>query len=141
RAVRPGGCPRAGSGRGEDMRMTDGSADDAGGPPPTVDEAVAGVDCTGRTALVTGGASGLGEQTARALASAGAAVVLSARRAGAAESAASRIRDAVPGARVETLELDLADLGSVAAAADRVRGPGDGVGLLVNNAGVMYSPL
>ncbi len=121
--------------------MTDGSTAGAGGARTTVDDVVAGADCAGRTALVTGGASGLGEQTARALAAAGATVILSARRAAAADAAAQRIRDAVPGALIDTLVLDLADLGSVASAAERVRGRGGGVDVLVNNAGVMYTPL
>ncbi|QDQ97050.1 SDR family NAD(P)-dependent oxidoreductase [Tomitella fengzijianii] len=112
-----------------------------GGATATAQEAAAGVDCTGVTALVTGAGGGLGEQTSRALALAGARVIVTARRSGSAEAAAQRIRDAVPGAGVETLTLDLADLRSVAGAAATVSARSGGLDLLINNAGVMYAPL
>ncbi|WP_182359746.1 SDR family NAD(P)-dependent oxidoreductase [Tomitella gaofuii] len=112
-----------------------------GGAQATAQEATAGADCTGMTALVTGAGGGLGEETARALALAGARVILAARRGAGGEAAAQRIRDTVPGAGVETLKLDLADLRSVAAAAAAVSARTGGLNMLVNNAGVMYTPL
>lgn len=106
----------------------------------TVDEVVDGVDLHGRTAVVTGAGGGLGEQMARALALAGAQVVLAVRGAEAGAEAAGRIRAAVPGASVEVLALDLADLASVRGAAAALREAHPALDLLVNNAGVMYTP-
>lgn len=89
-------------------------------------------DLTGRTAVVTGGNSGIGFHTAAELARKGATVVLACRDTDAASKAASKM----PGStRVE--QLDLASQASVAAFAERWTGPLD---LLVNNAGVMRPP-
>ncbi len=91
----------------------------------------------GRRAVVTGANSGLGLQTAIALARRGAAVVLACRDAGRGESARTTLREAT-GADAELQLLDLADLSSVAAFADRW---GDApLDLLVCNAGVMAVP-
>lgn len=95
-------------------------------------------DLTGRRALVTGTTSGLGWETAKALAAHGAQVVMTARDAVRGEQAVRRVRAAVPGSSVELALLDLADLASVRElAATRVGEPLD---LLVNNAGVMAVP-
>ena len=93
-------------------------------------------DQTGRVALITGGNSGIGWQTARVLALRGARVVLAGRDSGKLTAAADAIRAEVPPADVDTLVLDLGNLKSIAAAAARVvdGGPLD---LLINNAGVM----
>ena len=92
----------------------------------------------GRTAVVTGANSGLGEVTTRELARKGAHVVLAVRDTGKGETAARRIRDAVPGARLEVRELDLSSLDSVRAFATGLAGrPLD---LLINNAGIMQTP-
>lgn len=91
-------------------------------------------DQHGRTAVITGANSGLGLQTARALAAARARVVLACRSTDRGAAAAKRVRDAVPYAEVEVRRLDLADLASVREFASGVDGPLD---LLVNNAGVM----
>jgi NAD(P)-dependent dehydrogenase (short-subunit alcohol dehydrogenase family) len=101
----------------------------------TAMEAVAGIDLTGRTALVTGVSAGLGVETTRALRSAGARVVGAARDLDKARSALAGIDG------VELVELDLADLGSVRKAADHVGSSYDGLDLLLNNAGVMAPPL
>ncbi len=103
----------------------------------TADEVLAGVDLSGTRALVTGASSGVGLETARALAAAGAAVVLGVRDTAAGRRAAAAIsRDA--GARDVTVgHLDLADLGSVRAFADAWQGP---LHMLVNNAGIMALP-
>lgn len=105
------------------------------GPETTAAEAVAGIDLTGRTALVTGVSAGLGVETARALRSAGARVVGAARDLDKARSALAGVDG------VELVELDLADLGSVRKAADQVGSSYDGLDLLLNNAGVMAPPL
>lgn len=92
----------------------------------------------GRTALVTGANSGLGLDTARALAEHGARVVMACRSADKAAAAADRIRRSMPSAQLDIRALDLADLASVHALAD---GLGDlRLDLLINNAGVMAVP-
>ena len=97
-------------------------------------------DQTGRVAVVTGANTGLGFETARALAAKGAMVVIAVRDVGKGKSAAAKIVDAHPGAKVGVLELDLTSLASVRAAADRLRADHERIDLLVNNAGVMYTP-
>lgn len=107
----------------------------------STDEVLDGVDLTGRTALVTGATSGLGAETARALAAAGATVVLAARDFDAAVDRARRIRDRHPKADLDVIHLDLTDLDSVRAAAGTLAVRRSGLDLLINNAGVMYPPL
>jgi NAD(P)-dependent dehydrogenase (short-subunit alcohol dehydrogenase family) len=96
-------------------------------------------DQTGRTALITGGNSGIGLETARVLAAHGAGVVLAGRSPARLEEAAAAVRAAVPHARPATLALDLSDLASVREAAARVVETRT-IDLLVNNAGVMNLP-
>ena len=91
----------------------------------------------GRRAVVTGANSGIGFVAARELARAGAHVVLACRDARRGEAALLRVREAVPDARVQLGELDLADLASVRGFAAARSEPLD---LLVNNAGVMALP-
>ncbi len=106
----------------------------------TADEVLAGRDLTNHTAVVTGGTGGIGIETARALAAAGATVVVAGRDPGKLDVAELTIAEAVPGASVHTLTLDLTDLASCrragAVAADRFRS----IQYLVNNAGVMATP-
>ncbi|MDX1649174.1 MAG: SDR family NAD(P)-dependent oxidoreductase [Myxococcota bacterium] len=111
------------------------------GPDSTAEEAAAGVDLTGRVAVVTGASGGLGEETARVLAARGARVVMAARSRARGEDAAARIRDATPDARLEVQELELASPDSVRRFAARVREAHPAIHLLVNNAGVMACPL
>ncbi|WP_430331164.1 SDR family NAD(P)-dependent oxidoreductase [Rhodococcus sp. ACT016] len=108
------------------------------GPDTTTDDVIAGVDLSGRTALVTGVTSGLGGETARALTASGAAVILTARDGDAAATVADEIRAQLPDADLTTVALDLADLSSVRAAAERIAARP--IDLLINNAGVMYTP-
>jgi NAD(P)-dependent dehydrogenase (short-subunit alcohol dehydrogenase family) len=89
-------------------------------------------DQSGRTAVVTGANSGIGLEAARALARAGAHVVLAVRNQDKGRQAAQSITG-----EVEVRELDLADLASVRAFADQLDG---NVDLLINNAGVMAPP-
>ncbi|MEU0878478.1 SDR family NAD(P)-dependent oxidoreductase [Lentzea sp. NPDC005914] len=87
----------------------------------------------GKTFLVTGANAGIGYHVAEQLASTGATVVLGSRSAAKADAAMASIRSVVPDARVRHLQLDLADLGSVKAAADEL----DSLDAVVCNAGVM----
>jgi NAD(P)-dependent dehydrogenase (short-subunit alcohol dehydrogenase family) len=97
-------------------------------------------DQSGRTAIVTGANSGLGLVTARELARAGASVVMACRNLDKGHAAVDEVRAAVPDAKVQLDELDLANLASVRAFADRFKAPHDGLDLLINNAGVMGTP-
>jgi len=104
----------------------------------TAAEVIAGIDLTGRRAVVTGGASGIGIETARALAGAGAEVTLAVRDLEAGKRTAVSITESSGGNQVLVAPLDLADQASVAAFAERWDGP---LHILVNNAGIMASPL
>jgi NAD(P)-dependent dehydrogenase (short-subunit alcohol dehydrogenase family) len=97
-------------------------------------------DLSGRAALVTGANSGLGYHTALELARHGAEVFLACRSRPKAEAAAAAIRAEVPGAALELLALDLAELASVRAAAGDFAKRREALHLLVNNAGVMALP-
>ena len=97
-------------------------------------------DQTGRTAVITGANTGLGYETAAALAAKGAHVVLAVRNLDKGKDAADRITAATPGASVAVQELDLTSLDSVRAAADELRANHDAIDLLINNAGVMITP-
>ena len=110
------------------------------GATSTAAEVVEGVDLSDRTALVTGGGSGLGKETVRALASAGARVVIAARKLDQAERAHDEIVRDLPGSHVETLSLDLGSLGSVRASTKEFLERHDRLHILVNNAGVMATP-
>lgn len=97
-------------------------------------------DLGGRVVLVTGANSGIGFEAARAFAAHGAHVVLGCRNEQKARAAIAAIADAAPGASIEFLPLDCADLESVAAAAERFRGDHRRLDVLVNNAGLMAIP-
>jgi NAD(P)-dependent dehydrogenase (short-subunit alcohol dehydrogenase family) len=97
-------------------------------------------DLSGLRAVVTGGNSGLGYWTALLLAAHGATVVIAARSAGRADAAVARIREDVPRAHVESSLLDLADLSSVQAFAERESASAARLDLLVNNAGIAFVP-
>jgi NAD(P)-dependent dehydrogenase (short-subunit alcohol dehydrogenase family) len=94
----------------------------------------------GRTAIVTGANSGLGQIVARELTGAGAQVVMTSRDPEKGNAAAAAIRARVPAANLEVASLDLADLSSVRAFSERFLAGHDRVDLLINNAGVMASP-
>jgi NAD(P)-dependent dehydrogenase (short-subunit alcohol dehydrogenase family) len=100
----------------------------------TADDVVTGIDLTGRLALVTGGYSGLGLETTRALTRAGARVVVPARR----PAPAAAALDGLDGVEVDA--LDLADLDSVRAFADRFLASGRTLDMVIANAGVMACP-
>jgi len=104
------------------------------GADSTAAEVIAGIDLTGKLALVTGGYSGIGIETTRALVNAGARVIVPARRVDVAREALSEI------AGVEVDALDLGDLDSVKAFAERFLATGRTLDLVINNAGVMACP-
>jgi NAD(P)-dependent dehydrogenase (short-subunit alcohol dehydrogenase family) len=114
-------APHGGIGTGFDNRST-------------ADEVLAGVDLSGTLALVTGGYSGIGLETTRALAGHGGRVIVPARRPEVARAAL----EGIDGAEVDV--LDLADLDSVRAFADRLLGSGRVLDLVIANAGVMACP-
>jgi len=97
-------------------------------------------DQTGRTAVITGANTGLGYETASALAAKGAHVVLAVRNLEKGKVAADLIARATPGASVAIQELDLTSLDSIRTAADQLRSAHDSIDLLINNAGVMMTP-
>lgn len=105
----------------------------------TADEVLAGCDLSGTRALVTGASAGLGEETCRALAARGAEIVMAVRDPARGAAAIDRIRAAVPGARLELCEVDLASLAGVRVAVDQLA-TGAGFDLLVANAGIMACP-
>ena len=105
----------------------------------TAAEVLDGIDLTGKTMIVTGGASGIGIETVRALSQAGAAVTIAARRPDAAETVAAELRESTGNATIDVRELDMVDLASVR----RFR---VGIGTvplhgLINNAGIMALPV
>jgi len=112
------------------------SSKQAFGATSTTDEVLAGVDLSGKRALVTGVSAGLGVETARTLAAHGAEVVGTARDL----AKAQRAFEQAGAGRIELIELDLADLKSVRAAADRLLAEGRPFDLMIANAGVMATP-
>ncbi|HEY8173535.1 MAG TPA: oxidoreductase [Dehalococcoidia bacterium] len=104
-------------------------------------EVVASHDLHGKEAIVTGGASGIGVETVRALATAGARVVLAARDRTKADAVATTLREETPSARIDVGDLDLASLSSVRAFASSYLDQQRPLHILINNAGIMASPL
>ncbi|MEU5041974.1 SDR family NAD(P)-dependent oxidoreductase [Streptomyces griseorubiginosus] len=100
----------------------------------TADDVLAGVDLSGKLAIVTGGYSGLGLETTKALVKAGARVVVPARRPDTAKEALAGLDG------VEQDVLDLGDLDSVRAFAERFLASGRTVDLVIDNAGIMACP-
>jgi NAD(P)-dependent dehydrogenase (short-subunit alcohol dehydrogenase family) len=100
----------------------------------TAREVLEGIELTGKLAIVTGGYSGIGLETTRALAGAGAHVVVPARRRATAEVVLAGV------VGVETDALDLADLASVRAFAERFLASGRSVEIVINNAGIFACP-
>ncbi|MFJ3811861.1 SDR family NAD(P)-dependent oxidoreductase [Streptomyces sp. NPDC090073] len=104
------------------------------GATSTADDVLRGVDLTGKLALVTGGYSGIGLETTRALVKAGARVVVPARRPATAEQALAGLSG------VELDELDLGDLDSVRGFAERFLGSGRTLDIVIDSAGIMACP-
>ncbi len=97
-------------------------------------------DQSGRVAIVTGANTGLGLETARALAARGVSVTLAVRNLDRGKAAMDDIRGDAPGAALELQELDLASLASIRDAASEIKRRLGRIDLLINNAGVMYTP-
>jgi NAD(P)-dependent dehydrogenase (short-subunit alcohol dehydrogenase family) len=106
----------------------------------TTDDVIKGVRLDGKTVLVTGASTGLGLETARALAMTGANVVLTARSEDKGTSAEAAIRESVADARLEHGILELGSLASVRSFADWFLAGHDRLDVLINNAGVMFTP-
>jgi NAD(P)-dependent dehydrogenase (short-subunit alcohol dehydrogenase family) len=107
----------------------------------TTSDVILGMSLAGKSAVITGASSGLGVETARTLAIAGAAVLLLARDKEKVEAVAQQLRDDYPGASISTATMDLADLDSVRNAAQQIVADMPSINLLFNNAGVMACPL
>lgn len=106
------------------------------GPKSTAEEVTAGLDLSGKTALVTGCNSGIGHETMRVLAMRGAHVIGTART----PEKGAAARDSVQG-RVTPVALELSDFDSVAACADEIDAMGLPIDMLICNAGVLYGEL
>ena len=102
----------------------------------TAREVIAGIDLAGQTALVTGGYSGLGTETVRALTGAGANVIVGARRPDAALNDLAGIDG-----QISVLPLDLSDPASIDGFAAAVAAVTDQINIQINNAAVMANPL
>ena len=111
------------------------------GAETTAQEAIQGIDLSGRNAFVTGASGGLGAETARVLAGAGAAVTLAARDLEKAEGVAAEIRTSTGNDQVSVTPLELTDLQSVRACAQNFIALKKPLHLLINNAGLMACPL
>ena len=105
------------------------------GPRPEPDDILQGVNLSGKTAVVTGGYSGIGLETVKALAGAGARVIAPARSKAKAEAALSELDG-----DIRTAVMDLADLQSIDSFAEDCLAAADAIDILVNNAGIMACP-
>lgn len=97
-------------------------------------------DLTGKTVVVTGATAGLGRESARAFAASGARVVLTGRNSEGLRDTVAWIAEAHPTALTESVVMDLTSLASVRAAAEHIAGSHDHLDILMNNAGVMFTP-
>ncbi|GAA6181364.1 SDR family NAD(P)-dependent oxidoreductase [Shimia sp. NS0008-38b] len=102
----------------------------------TAAEVLAGLDLTGKTAIVTGGYSGIGLETTRALAAKGAKVIVPVRTAEKAETALADVAG-----DITAVTMDLADIPSIASFANTVAAELPHLDLLINNAGIMACPM
>ncbi len=106
----------------------------------TTNEILEGLDLSGKKVLVTGASGGLGEETARALAAAGASVIMAARDNAKNSEAKERILSSNSEAKLEQHELNLASLEDVRSSAEEFLSKNESLDLLVNNAGIMCTP-
>src|SRR5687768_6379578 len=103
----------------------------------TAAQVIDGVDLSGKRAVITGATSGIGVETARALAAAGADVTLAVRRPDAGEQVAADLRTKTGNDAIHVARVDVADLDSVNAFTADWAGP---LHILINNAGIMMLP-
>ncbi|WP_086617955.1 SDR family NAD(P)-dependent oxidoreductase [Erythrobacter tepidarius] len=106
----------------------------------TTDEVLADKDLTGLTVFVTGANSGLGQETARAMAAKGAQVMMAGRDQAKLDAALATIRARVPDAQIDTIICDLGNLAQLRACGAEARARLAKIDLLINNAGVMACP-
>ncbi|KAK4833459.1 hypothetical protein QYF36_005453 [Acer negundo] len=110
------------------------------GSSSTAEDVTHGIDATNLTVLITGGASGIGLETARVLALRGAHVIIAARNMKAASEAKKLIVEENETARVDVLKLDLASIASVRSFVDKFNSLDLPLNILINNAGIMFCP-
>lgn len=110
------------------------------GEQSTADDVLAGKDLSGKTVFITGGNSGLGLETGRAMAAKGAHVVLAGRDQAKLDEAVATIKRETPGANLETIICDLGNLESVRACGAEANKRFKKIDLLINNAGIMATP-
>ena len=103
----------------------------------TADEVISGINLTGKRAIVTGGASGIGIETVKTLAKAGAEVTIAARNLEAARKVADEIIEITGNSKIYVAQLDLDNLNSINTFVESWKGALD---ILINNAGVMAIP-
>ncbi|HEY6964378.1 MAG TPA: SDR family NAD(P)-dependent oxidoreductase [Erythrobacter sp.] len=106
----------------------------------TTDEVLAGKDLSGRTVFITGANSGLGQETARAMAARGAHVIMAGRDQAKLDESVAAIHADHAKAQLDTITLDLGNLENIRAATSRARQRFGKIDLLINNAGVMATP-
>lgn len=107
----------------------------------TTDDVLANRDLSGQTVFITGANSGLGQETARAMAARGAQVVMAGRDSAKLDEAVAAIRAEQPDANLETIICDLGSLASIRICGTEARNRFTAIDLLINNAGVMACPL
>ncbi|KAJ4769077.1 NAD(P)-binding Rossmann-fold superfamily protein [Rhynchospora pubera] len=110
------------------------------GSASTAEQVTEGLDASKLTAIITGGASGIGLETAQVLALRGAHVIIAARNMEAAYNAKALILENNPKARIDTIQLDLSSLKSVRAFAEEFLSMDLPLNILINNAGIMFCP-
>jgi NAD(P)-dependent dehydrogenase (short-subunit alcohol dehydrogenase family) len=106
----------------------------------TTNDVLAGKDLGGKTVFITGGNSGLGQETGRAMAAKGAHIVLAGRDQAKLDEAASAIRADTGSEKIDTIVCDLGALESVRACGSEARARFEKIDLLINNAGIMATP-
>ncbi|PKP65181.1 MAG: short-chain dehydrogenase [Alphaproteobacteria bacterium HGW-Alphaproteobacteria-7] len=111
------------------------------GKDSTTDEVLAGKDMAGQTVFITGANSGLGQETARAMAACGAHIIMAGRDSAKLDEAVAAIRAQHPDASIDTIICDLGNLSSIRACGGEARKRFTAIDLLINNAGVMACPL
>lgn len=110
------------------------------GPETTTDEVLDGIDLSGKRYLVTGASAGLGEETTRAIAAHGGAVLMAVRDLDKGEAVRQKILGQVPGADLEVRRLDLASFDSIRGFGEGFLANNDRLDCLIGNAGIMACP-
>jgi NAD(P)-dependent dehydrogenase (short-subunit alcohol dehydrogenase family) len=106
----------------------------------TTTDVIQHINLKGKTVLVTGASAGLGLETSRCLANAGARIIMAARNAEKLAAAQQQILTTVPSAQLQSLILDLSDVNSIRQAAQQLLDKAEPIDVLINNAGVMACP-